>query len=387
MTGRGFFLLYLGALLLFSALSVGSAAVFTAACIVLTSLAFSLVSALWAAATCRLTQELPAASALRGLPCAFRLTVRMACPLPVAPLTLRVTLPSGRQSDYVLPVRSLGVTGSENAFACPHVGVFPVGVTQARIGDCFGLFSFRRRVREPLTPLTVLPNPAESTLPVFSPGEGEGTLWQRALAEQTTPSDTRAWQQGDELKRVHWKLSMRKQALTVRTYETPQLADALILLDFSAPETSEALRAAAVDALTEGCAGVVRLLLEAGHPTRLPLPGKGDRELSGERAQAFSGFQTALACASYDRASDFARVLYRAARRVRRPGAIVVLTSRLTPAITDAAIALRRTGPRLRFMLYTPSILSAGQAKLLRLLAASDVETVHTALTSAGREG
>ena len=380
MTAHGCLVLFFGAVMLATALSVGSEGAFLLGCAALIAWGLSLASVLAAFFTCRIAQEVEDGQASRGLPCAYRLTVRLSSILPLAPLSLRVTLPSGRVSEFTLPVRTMGTTRSENEFACPHVGLFSVGVTQARFRDCFGLFSLPRAVRTPLPELAVLPNPTGAQPLSFSPGEGESSSVSRALADLTTPTDTRAWQEGDELKRVHWKLSMRKQTLMVRTYETPQRPDALILLDFSQPDVPAALRASAVDALTEGCAGVIRLLLEERHAVHFPLPGKGARELTGERMEAFDGMRYALASERFAGKSSFARTLYTAARRMRRTGSVVILSTTLTPAVADAAIALRRTGPRTRFYLYTASEPTQEQSKLLHLLASSDVETEHRVL-------
>ena len=380
MTARGFYTLFAGAVLLVTALSVGSAGALLLGCAALLTCAFSLCSVLLAYLTCRLEQDLGGGRTPRGLPCRFRLSVRLASVLPIAPLGLRVMLPSGRQSEFSLAVRTLGETASDNEFACPHVGVYAVGVTRLRFRDCFGLFSLTHRVRATLPRITVLPNPAEATELSFSPGEGETTAIQRANADRTTPSDTRAWQEGDELKRVHWKLSMRRQELMVRTYETPQRADALILLDCAVPDVSAALRASAVDALTESCAGVIRLLLDGRHPVRLPLGADGKRELSAEQPHAFAAMQYALAKERFDRPADFARTLFLAARRVRRTGAAVILTTTLTPAVADAVLSLRRTGPHTRFLLFTEGEMTAEQEKLLHLLAVSGVDAAQTAL-------
>ena len=380
MTARGFYILLTGAVLLATALSVGNAGAFLLGCAALLTWAFSLLSVLLAYLTCRITQEVDGGSTPRGLPCHFRLSVRLSSLLPIAPLGLRVALPSGRQSEFALAVRTLGDTVGENQFACPHVGAYRVGVTQLRFRDCFGLFALTHRVRAALPELTVLPNPAEADELSFSPGEGETTAIQRANADRTTPSDTRAWQEGDELKRVHWKLSMRRQELMVRTYETPQRADALILIDCAQPDVSAPLRASAVDALTESCAGVIKLLLDAHHPVRLPLGIDGKREMSAEQPHAFAAMQLALAHQPFDRPADFARTLFLAARRVRRTGAAVILTTTLTPAVADAALALARTGPRTRFLLFTEGEMTAEQAKLLHLLTVSGVDAAQTAL-------
>lgn len=148
---------------------------------------------------------------------AFICAWRFGLPAVIAPIALKIELPGGRQSDFWLSTRLFGTTESENEFACPHVGVFPVGVSQLTISDCFGLFAFRRSMRgAPQNVGGSAQSRADRSLPV-SPGEGENSSAQRALSDHSIPEDIRAWQDGDELKRVHWKLSARRQSLMVHT--------------------------------------------------------------------------------------------------------------------------------------------------------------------------
>ena len=200
MTARGFYTLLFGALMLFTALSVGSAGAFLLGTAALLCWALSLLCVCAAALSCRAEQQLEGGQTQRGGTCRLILRVRFALPAPIAPLSLRVELPSGRQSDFSLPAGLLGLTESDHSFACPHVGVFPVGVSQITFSDCFGLFAFRRRMRGALQSVAVLPGsiPADP-LPV-SPGEGESTATQRALSDHSVPEDIRAWQEGDEQK-------------------------------------------------------------------------------------------------------------------------------------------------------------------------------------------
>ena len=190
MTARGFYTLLFGALMLFTALSVGSAGAFLLGTAALLCWALSLLCVCAAALSCRAEQQLEGGQTQRGGTCRLILRVRFALPAPIAPLSLRVELPSGRQSDFSLPAGLLGLTESDHSFACPHVGVFPVGVSQITFSDCFGLFAFRRRMRGALQSVAVLPGsiPADP-LPV-SPGEGESTATQRALSDHSATSSS-----------------------------------------------------------------------------------------------------------------------------------------------------------------------------------------------------
>lgn len=377
MTARGFYTLLFGSVMLVTALSVGSAGAFLLGAAALIAWLLAVLSVLLAACACRLSQQAGCAEVSRGDSCPYTLSVSMLAPLPIAPLSLRVATPNGRQSEFLLPARLFGTTASDNAFPCPHVGVFELGVLRVAFGDVFGFFSLAHSVKSPLIPVTVLPVPRETRPLATSPGEGESTSAQRAQADRTTPADTRAWQEGDELKRVHWKLSMRRQALMVHTYETPQRPDALILLDLAPPPAQGAPRAGMIDALTETCAGVLKSLLDARRIARLPLSGDHPRELSGQEPQALAPMLRALAQESFTRPSDFARVLLLASRRMRRTGSTAILTANLTPHIADAVIALSRMGPRTRVYLIAPGALSQEQAQLVHLLETCDIETHH----------
>lgn len=377
MTARGFYMLLFAALMLVTALSVGSAGAFVLGVAALCALAVSLVSVLCAFFTCRFVQEADGGNVRRGDPLAYTLRVRMIAPLPIAPLSLHMRLPSGRESEFLLSARLLGETVSENSFPCPHVGVCQAGVTRVTLCDCFALFTLRRAVRAPLISVTVLPVPAEADKPEFSPGEGEHSITQRALSDHTTPVDTRPWQDGDELRRVHWKLSMRRQTLMVHTYETPQRPDALILLDCAAPGCAPAHAPFVIDALTEECAGAARALLAGGHPVRMPLFGGAAREVSGQDDNALPGMLEAIARQPFDAPPDFERMLLLASRRMRRTGATLVFTPRLTPKIADAVIALSRMGPRTALTLVTDGEMTEAQQKLLHLLQNSGVRARH----------
>ena len=380
MTARAFFTLLFGAVMLLTALSVGSQGAFLLGVGALVALALALLSVLFAAFSCRISQQLSSSETERGGSCMYTLSVSMLSALPIAPLSLRVSLPSGKKSEFLLTTRLFGRTDSDNHFSCPHVGVFCVGATSVTIADVFGLFRFTRPVKAPPVPICVLPVPRDSEPLSTSPGEGESTSAQRAQADRTTPTDTRAWQEGDELKRVHWKLSMRRQELMVHTYETPQRPDALILLDLAPPPAQGAMRAAMIDALTETCAGVLKSLLDSHRIARMPLTGDQMRELSGQQPQALMPMLHALAQESFSRPSDFSRVLLLASRRMRRTGSTAIITCSLTPSVADAVIALSRMGPRTRVYLVSPAALTQEQSQLLYLLETCGVQTQHVSI-------
>ena len=102
MTARGLYTLLFAALMLITALSVGSAGAFLLGVAALCALAVSLVSVLFAAGTLRLAQSADSEKVQRGDALAYTLQAQLFTPLPIAPLSLHMRLPSGRESEYLL---------------------------------------------------------------------------------------------------------------------------------------------------------------------------------------------------------------------------------------------------------------------------------------------
>ena len=103
MTARGFYTLLFGALMLFTALSVGSAGAFSAGhggAAVLGAVAAVRVRA---ALSCRAEQQLEGGQTQRGGTCRLILRVRFALPAPIAPLSLRSSCPAAGRAIFRFP--------------------------------------------------------------------------------------------------------------------------------------------------------------------------------------------------------------------------------------------------------------------------------------------
>ena len=157
------------------------------------------------------------------------------------------------------------------------------------------------------------------------------------------------------MKRVHWKLTARKRELLVRRYESPMPKDTLILTDCAAmPRQADVEREAKLrDALCETVVAVADMQLQDGSPVRVPLYGEHPTEFSAERAQSLLLLQELLAEQSFRTDESFTRVLSQELKRVRRSGAVVIVSPRLDPALTDLALSFRRMGPNVRYYLVT----------------------------------
>lgn len=375
MTARFAALLVAALSLLAAALSTGGALYFLFFLLLASAALFSLVSVACAFALSRFSCELERVRVVRGEEAVLLCALQLRVPLPIAPLRLRVT-PPGADGEYEADVtaRAFGRSVARHRFACPHVGIFSCGVRRVVFRDALGLFSLSKGTGQGLLPLTVLPAVLQEPPLRFSPDDSGDEKMARARDDATSPADVRAYQEGDELRRVHWKLSLRRGTLMVRTFEEPERPDALILMDCSPPAASGETALYMRDALCESAASLASVQLSASHIVRIPLPCARPRELTGDHAAHLPLILEGLAGASFDGTERFERVLMLETRRMRRTGSTAILTTHLSSRIADMIVTIRRMGPQVRLIYVHVNELTPEASLLLTRIECADIE-------------
>lgn len=244
MTVRGTICILLDSVLLIVALGTGIRELLVAALGLGAFWVFALVSLLLAVCTLRCSGSLDKKEATRGEEVRYTFTLRGFLLLPVAgQLSI---LPPGVDSRFdgnrehhafsLLP--SFRVQRAYHfALPCLHRGYWQTGLETLRLRDLFGLFSMPL-VRDSrrfsiLIPLTVYPR--IHTL-VGAAEEAATTGGFAAAQIQNATSgellgETRLYQPGDTLNRIHWKQTARMQQVYIRQFEVQENPQVLVLLD------------------------------------------------------------------------------------------------------------------------------------------------------------
>lgn len=282
MTRRGVVYGICFALLSLAAFSTGRREIFLAVFILGMVGFVMLVSALVCAATVRTQQQLDGVMAIRGqsgqllirlearpvLPVLVQLAVLTpACPVhPVSgqrqpPEYVLTLFPWSRRQQLCVPL------------AYPHRGEWPVGVERLYIHDVLGLFRFRplRRgaIRLPAETLAVYPCLIELD------GEVPPARMSMEYSEtQVVTADygdsftgTRLYRDGDPLKRIHWKQTVRTRELYTRQYDMSTEQYNLLVLDTGVPGGPGYLSYA--DMLCESAAAMGLAYIHGGQTVRL----------------------------------------------------------------------------------------------------------------------
>ena len=337
------------------AISTGSPVFLLLTLLIALLLLSGLASVLWAAGTLSVSADISEQTVRRGENATLVLRIRHRCLIPIAPVLLELGAVAGTQEREI---RLRDLPGRTQTLRMPlyaaHVGTFGSGVRSCTVEDLLGIFQRKIVFPDSLFELVVLPNSFETEPLALSPGDPGSEIVSRATEDLNAPSDVRDYQPGDAMKKIHWKLSLRKGELIVRKFDEPILQDVLLLMDCSPPpswghpEAEADLR----DAMLETAASVFQRESRTDHTLRLPL--YGEHPVDVESTMGLPIVFDYLARVTFTETDRFERMLTLESRRLRKTGCVVVISARLNYAMVDVMTRMRRMGPTMRFYLITP---------------------------------
>ncbi|MDR2505284.1 MAG: DUF58 domain-containing protein [Oscillospiraceae bacterium] len=366
MTFRAFGCLFFAALMTVVALSTGGLIYLLAAILLASALAWALLSSLVARITLTVGAEVLETAAVHGGIYTIKLWTSGAAILPVAPLLVSVRTPT---EDELLRVSVplIGKTPTLIRVKCPHVGTFQLGILHIIVEDVFGFFRFKTSNPNMLFERQVLPIIDSGSIEdfAFSPGESETEHIARAVSDTSSPSGTRDYIMGDELKKIHWKLSVKRQQLVTRTFDQEQRLNALVLLECT-PNNLDIQ-----DKLADLAASVCKKLIQQTAFTLMPLSGAVPEAVRLGKNDSDETAALAIARMNFTGTTEMPRVLAMETINMKKNGCVIIITSILTAAMVDTIILLRRHGPFVRVFLEGGA---AQYAEHLRTLADYGVE-------------
>lgn len=361
--------LLLAAAFLLSGLSTGAQVYYMVAFAMLALCLLSFASALWALLTVKVDMKGIRARVERGDTLMTIFTVSHKALLPVSAVRIRLSVPSSFSPSQEIAVSAMPYSKKVFRYriACAHRGVFEAGITDILAGDLFGLVTLSRKSDMRLLRVEVVPKvPRAEVMELKSGDLGPETI-SRSDEDTASPSDVRKWQEGDPLKKVHWKLTMRKREIMVRVYEESARPDTLVIPDLSAVSAMPDQALTVEDCVCEACAGMVKAQLDAGYPVRMPLTSKTPSEISGQFPADIPRFVDALMRVKFDSPYEYEQVMTLMLQRMSRTGGCVIVTPRLTTRIADMAARMQLSGVRTRVVWISDTRLDQSLEMMERL--------------------
>ena len=149
-----------------------------------------------------------------------------------------------------------------------------------------------------------------------------------------------------------------------------------MLLDTSPPHLTEGWpeekRAFIKDAILETAASVVNCQIRQDNPVRMPMVG--DRPMEYSSRMGLPLLLEELARCTFNETERFERVVMMQLAELRKTGAVVIITSRLTSALVELLVRMKRMGPNVRLYLVTYDPDEAAVAPLVGRMQQASIE-------------
>lgn len=214
-------------------------------------------------------------------------------PFPIARTGLRIILENemtGLQSQRQVYV-SIG--GRSKVAASMEIrdvraGIVSVSVQKVCIYDSFGIFAFKKTPPEEKTSVVypaLLPMGIQLERPTETMGEGIRYALDRTGSDVSELFALREYGQGDEIRKIHWKLSSKLDKTMVRDFSMPLNYSIFLLLELTSGEE------AVLDAQIELYLSMSKALLENGINHNLAWYNSGNEEFCVRELNDFTDFE------------------------------------------------------------------------------------------------
>ncbi len=179
---------------------------------------------------------------------------------------------------------------------CNYRGNYEMGINSVELEDFFGLFRFKYNIYEPKY-ITVYPRIVyleKFRLKIDYMSESNSILNSRD-EDMTTISDVRKYQYGDNLKRIHWKLTARSQELMVKKFQSTSEANILMLLDLQKNNFTPGENIIVEDKLIESAVAILYYCLNKWIPVNFAFFSDSLHNVHATNHQSFNEIYEILA--------------------------------------------------------------------------------------------
>jgi len=341
--------------LLGAALATGNRIYYNFFFLLLLMLVFSISSVLWTLMSVRVSMKGVKPRVARGEKLMTIVSVRHSCILPSGSLRVTLNVPGSGASLQEISVAAspFDRKNFRNVIRCPHRGNYEVGIVKITVSDIFSLFEISRKSKKKLLRVEVYPQAVDVPCMQLKASDMGPEFRSRATEDAASPSDIRTWQDGDELKKVHWKLSLRKRELMVRTFEESARPDTLIVPDLSEITALHDQKLTMEDCICEAALSAAKAQLEEGFPVRMPLISRRPQERSEKTILGIGGITDALMRVNFDSPYPYEQVLALMLQRMQRTGGCILITARLSSRTVETALRMQRSGIQVKLIWVT----------------------------------
>ncbi|NLY43374.1 MAG: DUF58 domain-containing protein [Clostridiaceae bacterium] len=251
---------------------------------------------------------------------------------------------------YILPFRNYKI---EKEIYCEHIGVYTIGIKSLEFKDFFGFFRWTLFPKVQPKKIQVVPKPVE--LHSFKILTGYGldsvrSVNKPGMEDYSEIAEIHKYTPGIPLKRVHWKLSAKRDELMAKKYYSPYQQDVFIFVDISDFYSVSKNNLFKRDIIIESAIAIMRYCLKNTFSVILCFNDMTSRKIKVVSAHDFQYVSDELLHMDTKAHLPFNAVLAMENMGWGQSGNAIIITGSLTASIYDAVARLQKSGHNTAFI-------------------------------------
>lgn len=259
-----------------------------------------------------------------------------------------------RDSRKVFSLQAKDWREEQTVLPCRRRGFYELGSIRLIIRDILNMAAFKKTITARIS-LKVYPRvePIHSFRIIASQQMGHLKVKDPLFRDYAELADLRQYREGDPVKRIHWKVSARKEELMVKHFEERGDTEVMILLDSFRDHYREDTEGWTEDQLVEAAASVIDYCLKRNIRVTLCCHSQGKEvQLQGDLPASLKHFLDGLALFHPTAAVSFDDQMDHWTTRLQQGTALLLMTPVLTTGLAARGIRLKRKNIHPAFLVF-----------------------------------
>ncbi len=222
-------------------------------------------------------------------------------------------------------------------------GYYELGDVEVIVNDVFRFFSLRKNITSKIS-IIVYPRIIRlSTFEIMASQQlGELRVFDQAFVDKSRTSTLKSYQEGDSIKRVHWKMSAKKDEIIVKDYENRGDTHVAVFIDNNHKHFTRDVDRRLEDKIVDVAVCMVNYCLEQHVEVLLETQkGKDFVQIYGQEKSDMKPFLEAMALFKGDGGEDFRAFMKPRVETIRKGATVIIVTSCLDKAMGAQGIHLK----------------------------------------------
>lgn len=268
--------------------------------------------------------------------------------LPVPYIEIKSAIFQTAYTEYAAQIVSLTLEENqwiENTIVFHKRGVYNLGKVELKVRDVFSVVEIRKNINTEDN-VKVYPRIFE----MVSLDSGGKDIFRDSIdfkgtnEDHFTIKDVRKYNQGDSLKKIHWKLSARYGELYVRNFENISGEEIVIFVDLNRKNNDYDIYGIYEEKVVDIAVSIINMMRKRNIQTKIYINSKIPREFSILGKEDFNGLLEYFINQKSDSELDFSEYIQDNYYKIHRVNKLALVTSKINNRIISDATRIKNSG-------------------------------------------